>query len=32
MLLVVYVDDVVIIGDDYEGITKLKQFFQHFHN
>ena len=31
-ILVVYVDEVVIIGVDYEGIIRLKQFLkQHFH-
>lgn len=30
--LVVYVDDIVITGNDQEGITNLKQhLFQHFH-
>ena len=28
--LIVYVDDIVIIGSDQDGIRKLKQHFSHF--
>jgi hypothetical protein len=32
ILLVVYVDDIVIIGNDSSGIARLEQFFYHqFH-